>query len=131
MCKYTFSRAPSPMSTSRLLSLAVLGASLLAGCSSGSYRPGSYDRAGRTADRTAGRTADRAYPASARTSENGQSRYVLCHNGRTQTFPVAAVEAHVGHGDRFGACARDDRDTNGRGNGRGNARGNGRGNGRN
>lgn len=94
----------------RALSLVVLSAGLLAGCSSTRY--------------------GQSYPASARVDNGGgQARYVICHKGRsTRTLPASAVDAHLDHGDRFGAC-RGDRGRRGNGNGRG--RGNGRGNGRN
>ncbi|HEX9951728.1 MAG TPA: hypothetical protein VGB53_08165 [Rubricoccaceae bacterium] len=121
----------------RILSLALVGLTLLGGCSSGRDV---YNRADRY-DRTS-----RSYPASARTTQGGQARYAVCHNGRnSMTLPEAAVDAHIRHGDRFGACStqargRDDRGRDDRGRadqnrddrgsearGRGNGRGNGRG----
>ena len=94
----------------RILPLALVGLTLLGGCSSGRdiYNRGVYgsgDRAGR------GDRVDRSYPASAKTTEGGQVRYALCHRGRnTLTLPEAAVDAHLRHGDTFGGCsARDDR----------------------
>lgn len=66
----------------------------------------------------------RSYPASAKTSERGQDRYRVCHNGRqTLTLPTPAVRAHLRHGDHFGACGssrrHDDRGRDDRGRGRG------------
>ena len=100
----------------RSLLLVFLSAGMLVGCSSNRY-----DRYGR------------AYPASARVDGgNGQDRYVICHKGKnTRTLPASAVEAHLNHGDRFGACRgdrdrrgnRDSRGRRGRGNGRGNGNG--------
>ena len=96
----------------RALALVLLSAGLAVGCSSSRY-----DRTGR------------AYPASARSGDGGQERYVVCHKGRnTLTLPEPAVRAHLDHGDRFGRCSgRDNRGERGRGNrGRGNrGRGNG------
>ena len=122
----------------RILPLALVGLTLLGGCSSGRdiYNRGVYgDRAERSS---------RSYPASARTTQGGQARYAVCHNGRNSlTLPEGAVDAHIRHGDRFGACsarddrrqddrARDDRGRQDRGRearGGGNGRGNGRGRG--
>ena len=53
----------------------------------------------------------RPYPGYARVgSEGGQARYAVCHKGRnTLTLPEAAVDAHMRHGDYFGACGVDNR----------------------
>ena len=44
---------------------------------------------------------------------NGQQKVVVCHipsgnpaNGQTLTLPEPAVDAHLAHGDRLGACGR-------------------------
>ena len=104
----------------RVLSLAAVLA--IAGCSTSSPYGGRYGS----------RYPDaRSYPASAKTSERGQDRYRLCHNGRqTLTLPTAAVRAHLNHGDSFGSCGsyrQDDRDRDDRRRGdRGRGRGRGR-----
>ena len=82
----------------RALSLTLAGLTLLAGCSSGTDV---FGRPGRDTYRRS------SYPASARTTHNGQERYRVCHNGRTAlTLPSSAVDAHLRHGDRFGSCSR-------------------------
>jgi|GEM_PF-5550456 len=92
----------------RLLALATLTG--LAGCASTPYGTRYPDA--------------RSYPASAKTSERGQDRYRVCHNGRqTLTLPTPAVRTHLRHGDHFGACGSsrrhdDHRDDRGRGRGR-------------
>ena len=91
----------------RVLSLLVLSAGLLVGCTNSRF-----DRYGRD------------YPDSARVeSRGGQDRYVICHKGtKTMTLPESAVRAHLNHDDRFGSCDRRDRDRRddrrGRGRGR-------------
>lgn len=103
----------------RVLSLAA--ALAVAGCTTSS--PYGSRHASRYPD-------SRAYPSSAKTSERGQERYRVCHNGRqTLTLPTPAVRAHLNHGDHFGACGsyrrdddrgrRDDHRHGGRGHGRG------------
>ncbi len=74
----------------RFLSFALVGLTLLAGCSTGRDV---YNRSGRSG------TYSRSYPASARTTQGGQARYRVCHNGRNAlTLPEAAVDAHLRHG---------------------------------
>ena len=65
-------------------------------------------------------SSNRAYPASARVdAQDGQDRYRLCHRGNTMSLPESAAQAHLRHGDRFGACrSRDESRGNGRGRGR-------------
>lgn len=91
----------------RSLALAGVVAVAAAGCSTSSTQQGRYGS----------RYPDvRSYPASAKTTEGGQERYTICHNGRqTLTLPTAAVDAHLRHGDRFGACSSRGRDDRGRG----------------
>ncbi|MDX1421243.1 MAG: hypothetical protein R3181_14855 [Rubricoccaceae bacterium] len=54
----------------------------------------------------------RPYPGYARVgSSGGQAQYAVCHKGRnTLTLPEPAVDAHMRHGDYFGACGRANRD---------------------
>ena len=71
----------------------------------------------------------RPYPPYARVgSAGGNAQYAVCHKGRnTLTLPTPAVDAHLRHGDYFGACGPESRrrhDDHYRGNGRGNGRGN-------
>lgn len=109
----------TPMRTLSLLTLTLV---FLSGCSGTGFDP------------YGGSRSSRSYPASARTSSNGQERYRVCHKGKNDlVLPSSAVDAHIGHGDRFGACSRNDRqddrrddrqddrrdDRRGRGNGRG------------
>ena len=39
----------------------------------------------------------------------GLDRYTLCHQERTITIVSIAVDAHLRHGDYFGACGEDNR----------------------
>ena len=93
----------------------ILAFGLAAGCSSSRYDR--YDRTGRS------------YPASARVyTESGQTRYVVCHKGKTMTLPSAAVDGHRRHGDAFGSCRRADRRDARRADRRSEARGKGKAN---
>ena len=109
----------------RALSLLTLTLVLLSGCSGTGFDP------------YGGSRSSRSYPASARTSSNGQERYRVCHKGKNElTLPSSAVDAHIGHGDSFGGCRddrredrRDDRREDRREDRRDDRRGNGRGRG--
>jgi len=37
-------------------------------------------------------------------SDKGQSKVTICHKGVTITIARAALDAHLAHGDRVGAC---------------------------
>ena len=91
-----------PATPMRLLSLFALGAVLLSGCSSSLF-----DRDGRS-DRNR-----RSYPASARVdNRGGEALYRMCHDGNdNRTVRNRDVQRHLDHGDRFGYCRSDRRDT--------------------
>ena len=55
------------------------------------------------------RTPSRALPvkaahAATAKATNGQTKYLICHNGHQISIAAAALPAHMAHGDALGSC---------------------------